>query len=217
LFATAGAVHAQVSSASLGDPNAKRNLIRLLDFPDTEGDATELLECQSILKSNGKMKDASCYLKNNWDADFAEAVQKASKKAVLVPAHIGKTAKDIALMFQVEFLKKGDEKSINIYLNPGDPEMVQEYGKDHVSAQRIMGRENWQNECPKHSKWVVLAKAFISEAGVASSVDLAHGGGITPTGPCLKAIVKTVTSSTFAPATVDGVPVPSGYTEPFGN
>ena len=75
LLATFVTAQAQITPATLGDPNAQRNLIRLLDFPETDGDATVSLECLSIVKTNGRMKDASCYIKNNWDPDFAEAVR----------------------------------------------------------------------------------------------------------------------------------------------
>lgn len=209
--------HARITSATLGDPSAERNLIRIMKFPETDGDATVQLECQSIVTAKGRMKDAGCYLKNNWDPDFAEAVQKAAKKAQLVPARDGKTGKVVVLLFQVEFLKKDDEKTITVYLNPGNQEMLAEYGPDHIYAQRVMGRESWQKACPKHADWLIYAQAHINEEGVASSVDLAHGGGIVPAGPCQQAIIDTIASSQFAPATLDAVPVPSSYIEPFGN
>lgn len=217
LLATFLPAQARVMSADLGDPTAAKNLIRLMKFPETDGDATVKLECQSIVTKKGRMKDAACYLKNNWDPDFAAAVQKAAKKAQLVPAHDGKTGKDVVFLFQVEFLKRDEEKTINIYLNPGETEMVEEYGPEHVYAQRVMGQERWQKVCPRHADWLVIAKAHIDEAGVASSVDLTYGSGIVPTGQCQQAIINTIESSQFAPATVDAVPVPSGYAEPFGN
>lgn len=217
LLATIASAQAAITSATLGDPTASKHFIRLMKFPETDGDATVKLECQTIVKSNGKMKDAACYLKNNWEPDFADAVKKAAKKALLQPARDGKKGKDVVLLFQVEFLKKDDVKTINVYLNPGEAEMVEAYGPDHVYAQRVMGKESWQNACPKHANWIVMAKAYIDEEGVASSIDLTHGGGIVPTGSCQQAIINTIQSSQFAPATLDGVAVPSGYVEPFGN
>lgn len=208
---------AQLQPATLGDPAADKYLIRLIEFPDTQGDASVKLQCVSIVKANGRMKDTGCYIKNNWDPDFAQSVEKAGKKAVLSPAHTGKKGQTVALLFQVIFLKTGDDRSISVLLNPGIQEMVDAYGKDHISAQRVIGKENWGRVCPRHAKWTVFTKSHVDENGVASSVDLGHTSGILPTGPCQQALIETITSSQFVPATVDGVAVPSVYVEPFGS
>ena len=200
------AATAQITPATLGDPESERYLLRFIEFPETHGDATVKLQCVAIIKSSGKMQDAGCYIKNNWDPDFAEAVQKASKKATFRPAMDGKKGRKIALMFRVEFLKTGDEKTINIFLNPGVEEMIEAYGQDHVSAQRVMGKEAWQKTCPTHARWLVHVRAHVNEEGVASSVELVHGGGIVPTGTCQQALIETITLSPFAPAIMDGVP-----------
>jgi hypothetical protein len=217
LLAAASTAQAQLQPATLGDPAAEQYLIRLIEFPDTQGDASVKLQCVAIVKANGRMKDTGCYIKNNWDPDFAQAVEKAAKKAELSPAHTDKKRQTVTLFFQVIFLKTGDERSISVLLNPGIAEMVDAYGKDHISAQRVIGKEKWGKACPSHAKWMVYAKSHVDENGVASSVDLGHGGGIVPTGPCQQALIETITSSQFAPATVDGVAVPSVYMEPFGS
>lgn len=216
LLVLCGTALAQIAPATLGDPAAERYLIRLIEFPETHGDASVNLDCVAIVKSNGKLKDAGCYIKNNWDPDFANAVEKAAKKAELSPAHTEKKGQTVALLFQVVFLKTEDDRSISVLLNPGNEEMVDAYGKDHISAQRVIGKEKWDDVCPRHAKWLVYAQAHVDENGVASSVDLVHGGGIVPTGPCQAALVETITSSPFAPAMVDGVAVPGVYVEPFG-
>lgn len=219
LLVAAVSSYAQITPATLGDPEAEKYFARLIEFPETHGDANVHLHCLGILKPSGRFKkNAGCYINNNWEPDFAAAVQKASKKAVLTPASDGKKGKQVGLLFQVKFLKKGDDRSIDILLNSGIEENVDEYGPTHISAQRVLGKEPWEKACPKRAEWLVLAKAHVSEEGVASSVDLVHGRGIVPTGTCQQAIIDTVTSSQFAPATTDdGFAVPSSYTEPFGN
>ena len=209
--------HAQINPATLGDPDAEKYFVKLIEFPETHGDATVRLNCVGIVKTSGRFKAAGCYINNNWEPEFAAAVQKASKKAVLKPANDGKKAKSVGLLFQVEFLKTGDDKTINIYLNSGIKDNVEEYGREHVAAQRVLGKEGWEKACPKRAQWRVHAKAHVSEEGIASSVDLEHGSGIVPTGLCQQAIVETIAGSQFAPATIDGVSVPSSYSEPFGN
>jgi len=217
LFGASSVAYSQVTPAILGDAAAEKFFVGLIEFPETHGDATVNLQCVTVLKSNGKMKDAGCYINNNWEPEFVEAIQKAAKKAVLIPAKEGKNGREVALMFRVEFLKRTDEKTINVYLNPGIGEMVEEYGQDHISAQRVMGKERWQKACPTHARWLVHARAHVNEEGQASSVELEHGGGIVPPGQCQQALVDTITGSKYAPATVDGIPVPSSYVEPFGS
>jgi len=218
LFTVTSAANAQMTSATLGDMEAEKYFVTLIQFPETHGDANVTIHCFAILKANGRIeKQAGCYLNNNWEPIFIEAVQKASKKAELVPARDGKKTKKVGLMFQVEFIKTGDEQTIRIYLNTGIQENVDEYGAEHIGAQRVLGKEAWDKVCPKHAGWVVLARAHVNDQGVASSVTLGHGSGIVPTGTCQQAIVDTITSSQFAPAYVDGIAVPSSYVEPFGN
>ena len=208
---------AQLTPATLGDPAAEKGLIRLIKFPETHGDASVMLQCLSIIKSNGRMKEAGCYIQNNWDPDFAAAVQEASKKALFVPAYFGNKSKDVVLLFQVEFLKTADDRTINVFLNPGSEEMVEEYGADHISPQRVLGKERWKDQCPKHARWMVFALAHVNEEGIASSIALEHRAGIVPTGPCQEAIIETVRASQFAPAISHGIAVPGSYVEPFGN
>ena len=217
MFGASLAATAGITPANLGGPEAERYLLRFIEFPETHGDAEVRLQCVAIIKGSGKMQDAGCFIRNNWDPDFAEAVQKASEKAAFAPAMDGKKGKRIAMMFRVEFLKTGDEKTINVFLNPGVEEMLEAYGQDHISAQRVMGKETWQKACPRHARWLVHVRAHVNEEGVASSVDLVHGGGIVPTGTCQQALIETITLSPFAPATVGGEPVPSSYEESFGH
>jgi len=209
-------VQAQLQPATLGDPAAERYFLKHIGFPDTQGDASVTISCATLVKGNGKLKNTHCYIKDNWDPDFAQAVEKGAKKAVLSPARNGKKTPTVGLLFQVVFLKKEDKRSITIILNPGMEEMVEAYGKFHISAQRVMGKENWGKSCPRHAKWLLFAQSHVDESGVASSVELGHGNGIIPTGTCQQAIINTITSSQFAPATVDGVAVPGVYVEPFG-
>lgn len=216
LFVACGAAHAQLSPAVLGDPTAENHWIGLIEWPDTHGDATVKLECVAIVKASGRIRESFCYIKNNWDPDFAAAVQKAGKKAQLIAATDGKKGREVGVHFQVEFLKREEDRSIKFYLQPGIEENVQEYGDEHIGAQRVMGKERWGKSCPKRARWLVMAKGFVGEDGKASSVDLEHRGGLVPTGPCVQAIIDTVESSEFAPATVDGVAVPSSYWELFG-
>lgn len=217
LFSAASSAQAQLQPATLGDPAAEKYLIRLIEFPETHGDAAVQLQCTSIVKSNGKMKDASCFIKNNWDPDFALAVKTAAKKARLAPARIDQKAETVVLLFQVIFSKTKTDQSIRILLNPGMPEMVEEYGEDHISAQRVFGNERWESACPKHAKWLVYTESHVDENGKASNVDTSHRNGIVPTAPCQQALVETITMSRFLPAMVDGVAVPGVYVEPFGN
>lgn len=215
LFAVSQAVFAQLTPATFGDPAAEKYFAKFIDFPETHGDANVRLDCYGIVKTNGKL-EGGCYIKNNWDPDFAAAVQKATKKGVLVPAMNGDKKTVVVLLFQVRFTKVKDDRSIDLILNPGVPENVDAYGPDHIAPQRTYGKEKWMSVCPKHAEWLVYARAHVDETGEASSVDLEHANGIRPTGPCLQSIIETIETSTYSPTVVDGIPVPSSYVEAFG-
>jgi hypothetical protein len=163
------------------------------------------------------MNSPGCFIRNNWEPDFAAAVDKAAKKAEFQPATNNGKSRDVVLYYQVEFLKKNDDETINVYLHPAIQENIDEYGEDHIAAQRIVDKETWAKACPKRAGWVVTAKAHIDSSGVASSVDLEHNAGILPTGACQVALVQTIEGSGFVPAHDDGVAVPSSYYESFGN
>ena len=209
--------HAELTPAVLGDPAGERYFPTLIEFPDTQGDANVHIQCVAIVKKSGRLKDTGCYVRNNWEPEFADAVAKAGKKAALVPASDGKNGRQIFLMFRVRFTKKDGEKLIEVLLNPGTAENVDAYGDDHIAAQRAIGDEPWQKTCPKRAKWLVFARAHVDYTGVASSVDLEHGSGIVPTGNCQQAIIYTMTSSEYSPAMANGEAVPSAFIEPFSN
>lgn len=207
---------AQLTPATLGDPEAEKYLPKFIGFPETHGDALVRLDCYVLVKTNGKL-DGGCYVKNNWDPDFAYAVFEATKKARMIPATDGKKAKEVVVQFQVIFEKKEERKTIKVVLNNGLPDNTEEYGEGHLAAQRMYGHEPWMKKCPKRAEWLVNARAHVNDEGVASSVDLEHVRGIMPTGPCLGAIIETIETAAFSPAMIDGVAVPSSYVEPFGN
>ena len=208
---------AQMTPAHLGSPDSENYFLKLIPFPETHGDATVNMQCQTIVKTNGRLDKPGCYIQNNWEPPFAEAVTLGGKKAEFVPAMDGDKPRKVGFLFQIQFVKKGDDHAMHIFLNSALEENIEEYGQDHLGAQRAMGKENWSDKCPKRKQWVAIARAHVDEMGVASSVDLVHGSGIIPPSACQEALVQLISSSKFAPASVDGVPVPSTYVEPFGN
>ena len=208
---------AQIAPATLGDPTAESYFINYIAFPETQGDANVNIFCEAVVKANGKFRFANCAIRNAWEPDFVAAINKATKKGVLQPATENGKGVEVIVYFQVEFLKKDEQFEINIVLNSAVTENVEEYGPNHIGAQRAYQKEYWQKVCPKRAGWTIYALAHVDDQGVASSVNLEHGAGIVPTGQCQAAIIDTVASSRFAPTTVDGVAVPSSYIEPFGN
>ena len=214
-----GTAFAQSTPAMPGDPNAEKYFPKLIEFPETQGDANVRLFCQAMLKKNGKVDQSGCAIQNAWEPDFASAVAKGAKKAQFVPATIDGDGIEVLIYFQVEFLKtQEDGESINVYMNSAITENVEEYGENYIEAQRVFKKIGpWAKICPKRADWILYALAHIDEQGTPSSVNLEHGGGIVPTGECQSAIIEAIESSRFIPAIVDGVPVPSSYIEPFGN
>jgi hypothetical protein len=217
LVSAAASASAQTVPATFGDPEEERHLIKFFKLPDIRGDYSVMLRCFASIEKSGKMKDVGCY--NSTEAEYAlmQALQKAAKKARLTPALIDGKPRKIYLQFRAQFVGKGDDHNVSLYLNPAEPENIEAYGEHHVAAQRVIGKEPWQGVCPSRAGWLVFARAHVSMDGEGSSVDLSHGGGIVPTGPCQQAIIDTLIASEYVPTMVDGEPVPSTFIEGFSN
>jgi len=197
---------------------AKQRIDKRIKFPDFKGDITVVMGCVSRVKASGKMTDTGCYLKNNYDEPFADAVANAAKKARMNPALIGGKPREIFLQFRVAFVRKGEAQEIRFVPNPGYEENTKAYGQQHVAGQRAIGRnEPWKDACPKRAHYSVWVLAYLGEDGHADSPSIEHADGIMPTPTCLDAIRQTIIDSSYTPALADGEPVPSTYIEPFSN
>ncbi len=208
---------AEFSPASFGDPDAEKAILRLAEFPDIKGPATITLRCAVLATSSGKFKDNMCYLESEFDQPFASSLFEASRKAKLLPATIDGREKTVYLQYAVEFIKDGEREEIILFPNPGVLENVEEYGKNHFAAQRVVGKEKWQSDCPKKKRYLVIAKAHVNELGQSSHVSLEHGGGIIPPIACQDAITRNILNSLYIPAFADDMPVPSTFVEPYSN
>lgn len=208
---------AQTRPASFDAPEEERRLERLIKFPEVTGNVSVMLDCFAQVLTTGKMSSGNCYMEDKFDQPFAQAVYDAAKKARMLPATIDGSKKKVFFQYRVEFVQHDDEQTINLFPNVAVAENLEEYGPQHFSAQRVIGRESWQKTCPKRARYLILVRAHVDMEGTASSVSLEHGGGIVPTGPCQQAIIDTVLSSRYTPAMIDGEPVPSTFVEPFAN
>lgn len=242
------AVPAQSSRpASFEHEESKRRLENLIEFPkEVSGKVSLVLSCVSRIKQNGRMDETGCYQNNQFEAAFTGSVNKAAKKARLIPAIVNGKPAEIYLQFRVEFVREGeikkevekgqdeekkkkkkkkgeDEKeyrvqAVHLYLNPGYEENVLEYGFEHIAGQRVIGKkEPWTDVCPARAQYSVWVRAYLSEEGKAESPTIEFGNGIRPISTCLDAIKKTIISSQYTPAMSEGVPVPSTYIEVFSN
>jgi hypothetical protein len=214
LFASHAAL-AERTAAQFG--TGEDTLERLIEFPELRGDTTAVLRCAARVQTNGGMKDNGCYVESPADQVFVDPINKAARKARLVPATAEGREYEVYLQYRVRFVKAGDEATVNVWLNPGITENIEAYGEDHVAAQRAIGKEKWQDICPERAEYLVWLKAHVAHDGTQSNMSLAHGAGLNPSPRCQQAILETVGESLFFPALADGEPVPSSYVEPFGN
>lgn len=216
-LAVTGTASAQSLPATFGSIDEDKHLLKVFRLPEVQGDYTLMLRCYVQVEKNGKLKEMGCI--NSTEAEYAIhlAMQKAAKKARMAPASIDGKPRRVYVQFRVEFVGKDGEHTANLFLNTAEPENVEAYGNEYIGAQRVIGGEEWRKVCPTSAQWLIYSRSHMSEAGVASSVDLQHGGGIRPTGSCVQAIVNTLESSEFIPTMVDGIAVPSAFIEGFGN
>ena len=207
----------EMRPATFDHPEEKERLGTRIEFPEVSKDMSTIIHCYSQISTRGKMKESGCYQRDNPDMPFLIAFLKASKKATLTPAIINGKARKIYLQFRIEFIAEGESRNIHFYLNPGYAENVEAYGYDHIAAQRVIGKESWQDRCPKRAGYQLIVRAFVGEDGRADSPSIQLAAGILPTADCQNAIKDTILQSAFTPAFVDGVPVPSSFVERFGN
>ena len=207
----------EMHPANFEHEEEKRRLYKRIVFPIMTRDATVMLQCVSQIATNGRMKETGCYPKDQFESDFASAVIKGAKKAYMNPAVINGKSRKIYLQFRVEFITEGDNRSIYLYLNPGYAENVEAYGYKYIAAQRVIGKEPWQDVCPQRARYLLTLKAFVGEDGQSGSASLEKVSGIMPTLDCQDAIKNTILSSAFTPGMADGFAVPSAHVELFGN
>lgn len=219
LFLLAGiAVSAEeMRPATFEHPDPKDRLENRIEFPEVKADMSTMIHCFSQVTARGKMKTTGCYQKDNFDGPFAIAIMKAAKKATMNPAIINGQEKKIYLQFRVEFIAEGESRKIHFYLNPAYTENIEAYGYDHIAAQRVIGKESWQDVCPQRARYIVIVRAFVGEDGRPGNPSIEPINGIMPTPDCQNAIKNTILQSAFTPAFADGVPVPSAFIERFGN
>jgi hypothetical protein len=217
LLTSAALLADEMRPANFEHEDEKRRLHKRIVFPKMTRDATVMLQCVSQIATNGRMKETGCYTKDQFESDFASAVIKGAKKAYMNPAIINGKSRKIYLQFRVEFIAEGDNRSIWLHLNPGHAENVEAYGYQYIAAQRVIGKEPWQDVCPQRARYLLTLKTFVGEDGQSGNPNLEKVSGIMPTVDCQKAIKDTILSSAFTPAIADGYPVPSAYVELFGN
>lgn len=211
---SAGA-HAERRPAQFG--SGENSLGTLIEFPELKGDTTVMIRCATLVEEDGDMQMNGCVVEEPADQLFIEVIVEAAEDARALPAVADGDEKPVYLQYRVEFIKKGDEETINVYPNPGVQENIDAYGQDHVAAQRVVGEEKWRDVCPERAAYLVWLKAHVDPDGSQSSLSLTRGSGLNPTPACEQAILDTVSSSLFFPALADGKSVQSTYVEPFGN
>ena len=218
LLLTSAALPAdEMRPANFEHEDEKRRLHKRIVFPKMTRDATVMLQCVSQVAKNGRMKETGCYTKDQFESDFASAVIKGAKKAYMNPAVVNGKSRKVYLQFRAEFIAEGDNRSIWLHLNPGHAENVEAYGYQYIAAQRVIGKEPWQNVCPQRARYLLTLRAFVGEDGQPGSASLEKVSGIMPTTDCQNAIKDTILSSAFTAAIADGYAVPSAYVELFSN
>ena len=203
--------------ATFNHPDEKERLGNRIEFPEVTKDMSAMIHCFSQITARGKMKTTGCYQRVNSDTPFAVAIMKAAKKATMIPAVINGQERKIYLQFRVEFIAEGENRDIHFYLNPANAENIEAYGYDHIAAQRVIGKETWQDVCPQRARYLLVVRAFVGEDGRPENPSIERLDGIMPTADCQNAIKDTILQSAFTPAFADGVPVPSSFVETFGN
>ena len=200
-----------------GFSSGEKSLEALIEFPELRGDVSVTISCIGLLARNGKLEEHGCYQQNPGDETFIATIYKAAKKARLVPAVLDGRAVSVVFQYRAHFTKKGEDETVQFVANPGYEENVEAYGVEHVAAQRVYAKDDWEKSCPKQARFIVMVRANVDYDGAPSAASVTHLNGINITEKCEQAIIGAVVESRFIPAQADGEAVPSTFVEPFGN
>ena len=195
----------------------EKSLTSSIKFPQIKGDISITINCSGVIQKNNKIKFFNCYKNQPGDEVYIQEIYKAYKKARFQPATFNNKREDAFVQFRIKFEKKNDNKLISIINNVGYEENLIAYGLDHIGAQRLVGKENWQKVCPKYNKYALITKTHINNLGQASNSSISDSKGITVNKKCVNSIIDTLNASNYIPAIVNDNFVPSTYVEVFGN
>ena len=197
--------------------SAKNSLLDELKFPAIKGNASAVINCSGIIKKNRKIDHIICYKNQAGDEIYIQEIYRVSKKSRYNPATINSKPVEVFIQFRILFKQEEGNSSIKLLSNAGYEENVNAYGMNYIGAQRIIGNESWQNNCPKYNRYRVLSKAHVDITGVASNANITPLNGIDINKKCNISINSSINSSRYIPAHINNKPAPSTYIELFGN
>jgi hypothetical protein len=197
--------------------DTENSLLAELNFPAIKGNASALINCSGIIKKNRKIDHIVCYKNQAGDEIYIQEIYRASKKSRFNPAKINSKVVEVFIQFRILFKQEKDNSSVKLLSNAGYEENVNAYGMSYIGAQRVIGNESWQNNCPKYNRYRVLSKAHVDITGAASNANITPLNGIDINKKCNISINSSINSSRYIPAHNNSKPVPSTYIELFGN
>lgn len=203
----------EYTPASFG--NTENSLQKILGFPSSDEDMDVVINCDAYLSKNGVIVGNFCFIGDNAYIRYVNIINRAARKARLIPATINKQRRPIWFQYTVEFIKQGELKIIHVYPNHGKNKEL--YGHNYTSPQRYIDYK-WRGCTPRigHKKnmWVAM---IVNKEGKAENIEFLNDGIVSKS--CSKSIIKDLKKSSFIPAFHKGKIVEAVYVEPyfFGN
>lgn len=202
-----------VAQSSLSPANfakVRSEFIGRLTLPALENDTVVLTRCASKVDRRGRMESIVCYDNAEYpdlSREIAGEIRRVAQFYRLAPAMSDGTSIEVWFNFSLIYRNAAGELSISLVenhlLNAG------EYGENYISAQRF-DLQPWH--CQPGKAYVALLRANISAQGEISAVESSRQD---ENDNCADHLQRVVQGSRFVPAQLDGVSVPSLYTELF--
>ena len=197
--------------------HSEDSLLSKLTFPQIKGNTTTFINCSGIIKKNKKIENVICYKNQAGDEIYIQEIYRVIRKSRFTPAQINKKQVEVFVQFRVLFKQDDDGNEIKIFSNSGYEENVSAYGMNYTGAQRVIGKEEWLNNCPKYNRYRALSKTHIAPSGQASNANLKLVNGISLSDKCINSIVSSLNKSQYIPAFKANKALPSTHIELYGN
>ncbi len=194
--------------------DSDKQLQSLIKFPRSGKDIDVKIKCDTVVTDEGKISRVVCYGPDRWKVSYKKAIYDVIEDVEFVPATVNGEAKTVVLQCSVQFVRKEGVENISVYPNHGHD--VRRYGNDYSGVQRY-DWDIWSSRgCRRHNRrFIVNTEAIVGSDGKLLDHKLVKGN--QRLGPCEEDLNRHVSTGSYIPALMDGIPVQAKLVETYLN
>ena len=192
-----------------------KSLQSLIEFPSTEGDVLEVVDCRAWIGRSGYIRKNWCFPSTNKRTSYRRAVEKATRLAEVEAAVVDGETHDTAIAYRVIFLRQEGVAQIAVYENWGSDSA--NLGADYQAPQRY-SKLLPPEVCDPRTAGVgyIVSMVIDAQGNLASDVDVSPIGQRSKRS-CVSKIKSVYEEARFIPGTQNGRPVQATLTGIWGD